>query len=261
MLYEDDEYHPTAPLPSPNYSSATLYQEHLGSRCGSGRPMCHFRTQQPQQWQQSWVNSLQPRSFNVSGQSAPRRVNTVSSPNIDFPRAASRGPEPRRARRRQASPRPPDSPSVDLQLAGRHVSAGELVHAVVAAVVGGEDAQEQRAGLGARQAEIRRLYARPLPFPSAPHCRPSSPGTPASLRTRTFSRSIGFSGSFLISSWVTRDSTAIFLLLPARRSLWPPTPAASMRTKPLARTRSRFYIWPARGRGVSQRRRTNYVKC
>ena len=83
----------------------------------------------------------------MSGQSATRRVNTISSPNLDLPRAASRGPEPRRARRRQAGLRPPDSPSVDLQLAGRHVSTGELVHAVVAAVVGGEDAQEQRAGL------------------------------------------------------------------------------------------------------------------
>lgn len=34
---------------------------------------------------------------------------------------------------------PPSSPSVDLQLAGRYISPGELVHSVVAAVIGGED--------------------------------------------------------------------------------------------------------------------------
>lgn len=39
------------------------------------------------------------------------------------------------------------SPGVDLQLAGGHVAARELVHAVVPPIVGGEDAKQQRARL------------------------------------------------------------------------------------------------------------------
>ena len=57
----------------------------------------------------------------------------------------------------------------------RHISAGELIRVVVAAIGGGEAAQEQWAGL---------LWID------------------------------GFSGSFLIPSWVTHDSAAIFLLRP-----------------------------------------------
>ena len=133
------------------------------------------------------------------------------------------------------------SPSVDLQFAGRYVSAGEFVHSVVAAVIGGENTQQQRARLGAKggRAEVKESGCEPrAPFPSggvaaseppgeleyrrlrAQAALSAPPGPPPPLSgPHTFSRSIGFSGSFLISSWVTRDSTAIFLLRPARRSL------------------------------------------
>lgn len=51
------------------------------------------------------------------------------------------------ARCRSQAQRRCHSPGVDLQLAGGHVAAGELVHAVVPPIVGGEDAKQQRARL------------------------------------------------------------------------------------------------------------------
>lgn len=76
---------------------------------------------------------------------------------------------------RAERPRPPHSPGVDLQLAGGHVAAGELVHAVVPPVVGGEDAKQQRARLreGARMSG-RSPPPAPSPLPSqtdASRCR------------------------------------------------------------------------------------------
>lgn len=63
-----------------------------------------------------------------------RRPSGGGSPT---PLRGDRSPPPARAR----------SPGVDLQLARRHVPARELIHAVVAPVVGGENAQQQRACL------------------------------------------------------------------------------------------------------------------
>lgn len=66
------------------------------------------------------------------------------------PRRGPAGPAPWQACRRC------HSPGVDLQLAGRHIAAGELVHAVVPPIVGSEDAKQQRARLwGEARVRIR----------------------------------------------------------------------------------------------------------
>lgn len=91
-----------------------------------------------------------------------------------------------RAQSHHTQPRP-SSPGVDLQLAGGHVAAGELVHAVVPPVVGGEDAEQQRTRLRAGGGGVRHTARTPRKA-SRRQSRHASPPLPGPRERRQYGR-------------------------------------------------------------------------